>query len=266
MEDKMIVVVFDDEKKTYEGFKALKDLDAEGSITLYASAVVAKDANGMLTVKQVADQGPLGTSVGMLTGILIGLLGGPAGVAVGALAGTTGGALYDLAEIGVSEDFLFDVGQQLKPGKTAIVAEICEEWVTPLDARMEAAGGIVLRWSRVEVLDSQIERDAASLRAEVANLKAEYARAGTEAKAKLQAKINTAQAKLKVAQDRVKAAAEATTREMEAKVKALHDHIAKVKGDAKSKLDARIADVRSNYKRRADKLHQAWEITKEALA
>jgi uncharacterized membrane protein len=266
MEDKMIVVVFDNEKKAYEGSKALNDLDAEGSITLYASAVIAKDANGKLTVKQAADQGPLGTGVGLLTGTLIGLLGGPAGVAVGALAGTTGGALYDLAKVGVGEDFLSDVGQQLKPGKVAVVAEVWEEWVTPLDTRMEAAGGIVLRRTRGEVLDSQIEKDVASLKADVANLEAEYTRADKEAKAKLQAKINTAKAKLKAAQDRVKAAAEATKREMEAKIKALKEHVAKAKGDAKAKLEARITEVQSDYKRRADKLRQARELTKEALA
>ena len=78
MDDKMIVVVFDNEKKAYEGSKALKDLHAEGSITLYASAVIAKDADGKVTVKQAADQGPLGTAVGLVTGSLIGLLGGPA--------------------------------------------------------------------------------------------------------------------------------------------------------------------------------------------
>ena len=31
-------------------------------------------------------------------------------------------------------------------------------------------------------------------------------------------------------------------------------------------LRARIAEVQSEHKRRAAKLHQAWELTKEALA
>ena len=124
MDDKMIVVVFDNEKNAYEGSKALKDLHAEGSITLYASAVIAKDAGGKVTVKQVADQGPMGTGVGLVTGSLIGLLGGPVGVAVGAGVGTFGGVLYDLAKVGVGEDFLEEVAQQLKPGKVAVVAEV----------------------------------------------------------------------------------------------------------------------------------------------
>ena len=44
--DRVLVVVFDNDAKAYEGRKALLRLDAEGSIGLYAYAVVMKDANG----------------------------------------------------------------------------------------------------------------------------------------------------------------------------------------------------------------------------
>ena len=266
MDDKMIVVIFDNEKNAYEGFKALKDLHAEGSITLYASAVIAKDAGGKVTVKQAAERGPLGTGVGLVTGGLIGLLGGPVGAALGAYAGSLGGVLYDLAKAGVGADFLAEVEENLQPGKAAVVAEIWEEWVMPLDDRMEAVGGVVFRRVRGEVLDSQLERDAAALKAELAELKAEYTRADREAKAKLRAKISTAKAKLRATRDRAKAAAEATKQEMDAKIKSLKEQVARAQGDAKAKLEARIAEVQSGYKQRAGKLHQAWELTKEALA
>ena len=85
--DKMLVVVFKDESRAYEGTNALRELHAEGSITLYAAAVIAKDAQGKVTVKQAADQGPAGTALGFATGGLIGMLGGPAGVALGAATG-----------------------------------------------------------------------------------------------------------------------------------------------------------------------------------
>ena len=116
------------------------------------------------------------------------------------------------------------------------------------------------------MLDSQIERDATALKAELADLKAEHARADKQAKAKLQAKINSAKAKLEATQDRAKAASQAAKREMDAKIKSLKEQVAKAKGDAKAKLEARIAEVQSEYKRRSGKLHQAWELTKEALA
>jgi len=266
MDDKMIVVVFDNEKQAYAGFKALKDLHAEGTITLYASAVIAKDADGKVIVKEAAERGPLGTGVGLVAGSLLGLLGGPVGAAFGAYTGSLGGVLYDLAKAGVGEDFLGEVEQRLQPGKVAVVAEVWEEWVMPVDTRMEAAGGVVFRRAREEVLDHQLERDAASLKAEVAALKAERAQAGKEAKAKLQAKIATAKAKLRATRDRAKAASEATKREAEAKAKSLKEQLAKARGDAKAKLRARIAEVQSEHERRAVKLRQAWKLTKEALA
>jgi hypothetical protein len=52
---------------------------------------------------------------------------------------------------------------------------------------------------------------------------------------------------------------------MDAKIKSLQEQAAKAKGDAKAKIEARIAEVRSEYERRSDKLKQAWELTKQAL-
>jgi len=264
--DKMIVVVFDSESKAYEGSKALKELDVQGSITLYAMGVIAKDASGKVTVKEAADEGPLGTAVGLMTGSLIGLLGGPVGVAIGAGAGMFGGILYDLATVGVGEDFLAEVGRRLQPGKTAVIAEVGEDWSMPVDTRMEAAGGVVIRRGLGEVQDALIERDTDALKTEIAQLKAEYAQATGNAKAKLQAKIDAAKAKLQATHDRAKTALDAAKQKMDAKIKSLQEQSAKAKGDAKAKIEARIAEVRSEYKRRTDKLKQAWELTKQALA
>ncbi|MBN1139292.1 MAG: hypothetical protein JXM73_22135, partial [Anaerolineae bacterium] len=71
--DKVLVVVFDGESKAYEGSRALQDLQHEGSINLYAKAVVARGADGAVAIKQEGDMGPIGTGVGLLTGSLIGL-------------------------------------------------------------------------------------------------------------------------------------------------------------------------------------------------
>jgi uncharacterized membrane protein len=113
--------------------------------------VIAKDADGNTTVKQAADQEPLGTAVGLVTGSLVGLLGGPVGVLVGATTGMAGGALFDVGTTGVGTDFLAEAAESLQAGKAALVAEIEEEWVLPLDSRMEALGGTVFRRTRGEV-------------------------------------------------------------------------------------------------------------------
>jgi len=74
--DRMLVVVFDNENKAYEGKNALQQLDGEGSISVYGYAVLAKNADGTATVKQGDDVGPIGTLLGTSLGSLIGVLGG----------------------------------------------------------------------------------------------------------------------------------------------------------------------------------------------
>src|SRR4029453_7661955 len=101
--DKVIAVVFNDEKQAYEGVQAFRDLHKDGSITLYSDAVVAKDASGTLSVGE-GNEVPEGTFFGLLTGSLIGILGGPIGLAVGASTGTMVGATFDLARAGISDD------------------------------------------------------------------------------------------------------------------------------------------------------------------
>src|SRR5437899_1935986 len=124
--DRMLVVVFDNESKAYEGQKALLQLDGEGSISVYAYAVLAKNADGTATVKQGDDPGPLGTLVGTSFGSLIGLLGGPAGVAIGAAAGAMGGSVADLDNARIGSDFIDDVSKTLSPNRVAVVAEVEE--------------------------------------------------------------------------------------------------------------------------------------------
>ena len=59
--DRMLVVVFDNESKAYEGSRSLQQLDGDGSIAVYAATVIAKNPDGTTAVKQGADSGPLGT-------------------------------------------------------------------------------------------------------------------------------------------------------------------------------------------------------------
>ena len=224
--ERMLVVVFDNEGKAYEGKKALLQLDAEGSITVYASAVLAKHADGTATIKQGDNPGPLGTLLGTSVGSLIGLLGGPAGVAIGATAGFGAGAAADIDNSRIGDDFMTDVTKQLQPNRVAVVAEIEEEWTTPVDTRMEAIGGTVFRRALSEARRTSNEEEVAAMKADLAQIKAEHAKAQADRKAKLQEKINhldsKIQAQLQKAQERRKAA----ERVAQAKAQVLKDKAA----------------------------------------
>lgn len=245
--DRMLAVVFDTEKAAYEGSRALQQLDGDGSIAVYAAAVVAKNRDGTAAVKQGDDSGPWGTLTGTAVGSLIGLLGGPVGMAVGAASGALLGAIPDLENARVGSDFIDDVAKTLAPGKVALVAEIDEEWTTPVDTRLEALGGYIFRRSLADVVDTQDERDIATMKADVAQLKAEHADAKAERKAKLQGRIDTLNAKLQEKLDKSKARRESIRREADTKVNGLKAKAAQAKQDIKAKQEQRMASVKKQY-------------------
>ncbi len=263
---KFILVIFPDEKKAYEASRGFRELDAEGSLTLYGLAVVGKDAGGKVSVKQATDDGPLGTGVGMLVGAMAGLLGGPAGVAIGMGSGALLGSLRDLYVAGVSGEFVEHVAQELSPGKTAVVAEVSEEWVTPLDTRMSALGGVVVREWRSDFESELASQNAAATKAELAQLKAEYQQSSEEAKGKLKARIDEIQAKGHASADKLKARAGQVEQEAGARIKRVEQQLAQAKGEARARLDRRIGELRAENERRNAKLKQAGTLLKEAFA
>ncbi|MBB6409222.1 DUF1269 domain-containing protein [Mesorhizobium sangaii] len=263
---KFVVVIFPNEAGAYEGTRALNGLHADGSLTLYGMAVVAKDAKGNFTVKETADAGPLGTAVGTLLGGLLGVIGGPVGMVTGAAGGVLLGSLIDVVNYGVGEDFMMKVSNELVPGKAAIVAEIAETWTTPLDARVEALGGTVLRTWRADFEDELIAKDVAAQDADFEQLQAEFAQANAETKAKLSTKLDQAKTGLKQADARLQGRIDALNKEMDAKVATMEKQVAEAQADAKEIIRHRIAAMRADYEARSAKLKQAWALTKEALA
>lgn len=262
--DKVMAVVFNDEKQAYDGLQAFRDLHADGSITMYSNAVVVKDPSGKVEVRETSED-PAGTVFGLLTGSLVGLLGGPLGVAVGASTGTMIGATFDLARAGLSDDFVQEMAEYLLPGKTAVIAELDEEWQAPIDMRMEALGGHVFRRNRIAVEDAYYEKQIAADREELAALEAELEKASAERKARLEARIEDIRHKLQDKRDELKARIESVKREGEAKIASLQQQLNTARDERKQRLEKRLAEIRADYRERSEKLHQAWELTKSAL-
>jgi len=219
--DRMLVVVFDNESKAYEGRKALLQLDDEGSVRVYGYAVLAKHADGKASIKEGDDASPIGTLVGTALGTLIGILGGPVGVAVGASAGATLGGTVDFDKARIGDDFLDDVTKALSPNTFAVVAEIEEDWTTPVDTRMEAIGGTVFRRALSEVRDTVNHEEVAAMKADLAQMKAEYAQARADRKGKLLEKINRLDSKIEGLLEKAKVRRQAAERQAQAKARIL---------------------------------------------
>ena len=264
--NKILVAVFDTEAAAFQGLSALKDLHRDGDITLYASAVVVKDRTGQISIKQAADDGPVGTAVGFLTGGLIGILGGPVGLAIGASIGGFTGFLFDLDQSGIGATFLDDVSKTLTAGKAAVLADVEESWTTPVDTRLHERGGIVFRRLRAEVIEDQLVRESAAFDADLKTLQDDLKLGIAENKAAIQKDIERVKKQIKATQDQAKTKLDQAKAETDARIKALQDQAKGASDRAKARIEKRVADVKADFSVRSKKLNQAWTLTKEALA
>jgi uncharacterized membrane protein len=264
--NKMLIVVFDNEAGADAGLHALRKLHSEGDITLYASGVIAMDPNDNAKVLSTKGQGSVGAGVGLAVGGLIGLLGGPVGLAIGAVTGVALGAVRDFWVAGVGLDFVEEAKRFLKPGKVALVAEIEEEWITPVNMAMVAAGGMVFRRSRMAVAEHDVDHGIAALKIELRQLEAEASHASGDAKLTIQAELAKAKSSLDGAIERAKQRVVVLKAEADKKAELISSQLSMAQGEAKTRIEDRVKRVKHAYHARGAKLAQAWELTKEALA
>jgi len=119
--EKLVTVVFGNEKAAYEGVRVLSEMNAAGSIDVPVMYVIKKEPDGSMSTKEVVDHYvPVRTVAGTAIGALVGALGGPLGGLAGAGAGASAGLIWDLYTIGVDQDFFSDVATALTPDKCAI--------------------------------------------------------------------------------------------------------------------------------------------------
>jgi uncharacterized membrane protein len=246
--EKMLVVVFDNDVKAYEGSRALNRLDYEGSVVIHAEAIISKNPDGTVSVKKAEGDFPVRTVEGTAIGSLIGLLGGPVGFGIGAAAGAVAGGISDIYAAGVDEDFLREVSEKLTPGKYAVVADLSEQWVTPVDKTMEGLGGVVFRMAKTSFEADQRARDIAALKAEINELKVEHSKAIADRKSKIQAKIDGLNTRLKNKQEEARHRLDQIMSEADAKIKALEKKAAKSPGDAKAAIEAFEAEIRKELR------------------
>ena len=239
--DKTIIIIIPNELAAYEVVKALGALDDEGSIELYSAAVVNKDADGIVDVKDTRHRhGPWGTALGLSTGALIGLIAGPVGAAVGAAVGGAAGLSGDLAYSGFQSDFVNDASSRLTPGSFAVFASIWEDWTEPVDAAVRPFQGLVLRQATEDLVVTQIQAEVKSLDEEMAHLQSEIARASDDTKARLIAKREELRAKQKAQRDQLAQRAGQMQASLEAKIASIRQKAQSAKAEAKARHEQHV--------------------------
>lgn len=142
----LVVAAFQEEEAADQALKELKAAQREKLIDIQDAAVIRRDENNKLHIKETADPGGgKGAAAGGAVGALIGLIGGPAGVVVGAAAGAlVGGVTAKVVDSGIPDYRLEQIGEGLTPGTSAIVGIIEMRWVEEVERQLAEAGADVL--------------------------------------------------------------------------------------------------------------------------
>jgi len=115
----LVVVTFDNPEEAGKVRETLRSVQRADYLSLDDSAVIVKDEEGKIHVKNEMDRG---VKIGAIGGGLLGLLlGGIFFPLAGLLVGVIGGGLVGkLADTGVDKKFVQEVSEDLQPGTSAL--------------------------------------------------------------------------------------------------------------------------------------------------
>ena len=136
----ILVITFEDESQASSVLESLQRLEYHGLLKLDDAAVIVKNAEGKVQVKNKTESGvKAGAVTGGLLGLLIaGFLFPLAGIAIGA----AGGALVGKSlHTGVDKEFVIEVRNSLQPGNSAILFIVSHENVGILISALEPYRG-----------------------------------------------------------------------------------------------------------------------------
>ena len=155
-EQDLYVAAYSDRNTAEEDWNALKQLASDDVIKLEALALVNRDEDGKIHVKDTTNEPGIGAVVGAVGGALVGLIFPPAllaSAAVGAGVGAGAGAVIDRV---TKRKIKSDVEWAVPVGGSGIVVVFDEQWVNEVERSLTRADTI----SRHHLHDDNAEETA----------------------------------------------------------------------------------------------------------
>jgi uncharacterized membrane protein len=120
----VVVAAFREEGAAQEVADALKSAKYRYGVRYKNVAVVRKNEEGKVKIKETGDMGGgVGATIGAVVGGALGIFAGPPGLVAGAAAGAAiGGAGAALHDAGIPDDRLEQIGDVLGNGNSAVIA------------------------------------------------------------------------------------------------------------------------------------------------
>jgi len=126
----LLIAGYTDEEAADGALDALKQARDAGAFAYDDAAVVRRDVDGKVHIKETGDMSTgKGAGIGALIGGVFGLLGGPAGVALGAGAGAAIGGIAAHSDAGFNNETLESIGGALPAGSSALGVTTSKDFV-----------------------------------------------------------------------------------------------------------------------------------------
>jgi uncharacterized membrane protein len=154
----MVGLVFENQAQADEIMTFVKDLHARKILKVRNAAVLAKAADGTITVKERHDWDAKNAALGgMIVGGVLGLMTGGIGIvaapAIGAGIGAVTGRVVDR---GFDDTFLKSLAEHLKPGRSGLLMIVESEWRVPVHEALKGVGGVILQHELTDRLIAEL--------------------------------------------------------------------------------------------------------------
>lgn len=162
----LVVMSFPDPLRAAELVESLTILEDEELIILEDAVVVVKDQQGRITLHQTHNLrkvglfggGGLGLAVGAILGLPLAGVGALALPLAGSLTGALGGMLTSrFVDVGIEDDFIRELSQQLKPGSSAVFVQVQQAQLDKVLPRLDTSGGRLLYTSLPPDIEARLD-------------------------------------------------------------------------------------------------------------
>lgn len=162
-EPTLIAVEFDEPLMAQELLLAFARLSKRNSVDIEDAAMVFKDDDGKIRLRQTRDVMPgQGAASGGWVGALVGIIGGPLGIlAGGALGAAAGGLFAKLRDVGIDDDHMKQMGEQLDRGSAALFVLLNEYDVTAVAMELRRFEGELFYSSADEAIGQRFRDELA---------------------------------------------------------------------------------------------------------
>jgi uncharacterized membrane protein len=153
----LVVITFDSPDEAQNVLDILRGQSKYGNISFDDTAVVSKDADGKVHVKNNVSHGTMAaTGIGALLGLMLTFIAFPvAGLLVGGAVGAGIGRLMDL---GIDGHFVQEVSESIEPGTSALFVLVHDANPAAVRTALEGHPGTVLQTTLSEEAEENLKK------------------------------------------------------------------------------------------------------------